>query len=307
MTHLAASIDLGSHTARLLIARRSGLSPWGWTPLVRRRAYIRLTADGDSEDEREIGLNATARALDALAGFSRLIAEYHVADVRAVATGVIRDSINGDRFLALLYEKTGIRIALISGEREAVLSASGARAALNMSPPCLVFDLGGGTTEFFTDMGGEPKAISLPIGAAVLTRRWFASDPPGTTDLDAIAKEIDRHLNAVAEDITGVPVIVGTGGTVTALAAMVHGMAWDDISPERVNGLILTLPQLEACLAQMKTLTIAERVQRLGLDAGRAEVIVAGALATIGILRFVGISELRVSMSDLLEGLLIEG
>ena len=307
MTQLAASIDLGSHTARLLIARRSGLSPWGWAPLVRRRTYIRLTADADSEGETEIGLNATARALDALAGFSGLIADHHVTDVRAVATGVIRDSINGDRFLARLYEKTGIRIALISGEREAVLSASGARAALNMRPPCLVFDLGGGTTEFFRDMGEEPKAISMPIGAAVLTRRWIGSDPPGTTDLDAIAEEIGRHLNAVAEDITGVPVIVGTGGTVTALAAMVHGMVWDDISPERINGLILTLPQLEACLAQMKTLTVAERVQRLGLDAGRAEVIVAGALAIIGILRFVGICELRVSMSDLLEGLLIEG
>ena len=188
-----------------------------------------------------------------------------------------------------------------------MLSAGGARAALNMSPPCLVFDLGGGTTEFFRDMGGEPKAISLPIGAAVLTRRWFGSDPPGTTDLDAISEEVGRHLNAAAEDISGAPVIVGTGGTVTALAAMIHGMVGDDISPERVNGLILTLPQLEACLAQMKTLTIAERVQRLGLDAGRAEVIVAGALAIIGTLRFVGISELRVSMSDLLEGLLIEG
>jgi len=45
-------------------------------------------------------------------------------------------------------------------------------------------------------------------------------------------------------------------------------------------------------------------VARLGLDPGRADVIVAGALVIIGIMRFLGISELTASMSDLLEGLL---
>lgn len=307
MTQLAASIDLGSHTARLLIARRSGSSPWGWIPLVRRRAYIRLAADSDPEGGREIGPDAAARARDALHAFSRLIADHHVSDVRAVATGIIRDVIHRDRLLAYLYEQTGIRIALISGEKEASLSARGARAVLNISSPYLVFDLGGGTTEFFRDVGGEQKAVSLSMGAAVLTKRYIRSDPPGETDLGAIGGEIDHRLKAVAMDITGVPLIVGTGGTVTTLAAMVHGMGADDIGPEKLNGLTVSLPQLEACLVEMKTLRTAERVERLGVDPGRADVIVAGTLVTIGILRFVGVFELVVSMSDLLEGLLVEG
>jgi len=306
MNPLAASIDLGTHTARLLIARRSGSSPWGWMPLVRRRAYIRLAIDPDPEAEREIGPEAAARARDALCAFSRLIADYHVSDVRAVATGIIRDAIHRDRFLAYLYEQTGIRTALISGEKEALLSAGGARAVLNIGSPCLVFDLGGGTTEFLRDLGGEQKAVSLPIGAAVLTKRCIRSDPPVETELDAVEKEIDHSLKAAAMDMTGAPLIVGTGGTVTALAAMVHGMDMSEIGPDRLNGLIVTLPQLEACLAQAKIMKTAERVVRLGLDPGRADVIVAGALATIGILRFVGVFELVVSMSDLLEGLLID-
>jgi exopolyphosphatase/guanosine-5'-triphosphate,3'-diphosphate pyrophosphatase len=306
MKELAASIDLGSHTARLLIAQRSESSPWEWIPLVRRRMYIRLAADSGPEGDREIGPDAAARALDALREFSRLIADYNVSQVHAVATGIIRDAIHGDRFLDRLYEATGIPIELISGEKEALLSGKGACAALNISGPCLVFDLGGGTTEFLRDTGGELKAMSLSLGAAVLTRRFIRSDPPAAGDLDAVSREIEHRLNPVASDIAGAPLVIGTGGSVATLAAMVHGIAWDDIRPERINGLIVTLPQLEACLAQMKILTTAQRVARLGLDPGRADVIVAGTLVSMGIMRFLGTSELSASMSDLLEGLLMD-
>lgn len=306
MTQAVASIDLGSHTARLLIAQRSGSSPWGWTPLLRRRAYIRLAADWGPGGEGGIGPDAAARACDALRKFSRLIADYKVSAVRAVATGIIRDAIRGDRLLAHLHEQTGIRIELISGEREALLSAKGACAALNISGPYLVFDLGGGTTEFLRDMGGAPRPVSLSLGAGVLTRRFIRSDPPEADELAAISSEVEQRLKPVALDIAGAPLVVGTGGSVTTLAAMVHGITGDDIRPHSVNGLILTLPQLEACLTQIKSLKIAERVACLGLDPGRADVIVAGSLAIIGILRFLGKSELVVSMSDLLEGLLMD-
>ncbi len=304
MNELAASIDLGSHTARLLIAQRSESSPWGWTPLVRRRAYIRLAADSGPEGEREIGPDAAARVLDVLRDFSSLIADYSVSQVHAVATGIIRDAIHGDRFLAHLHEETGIRIELVSGEKEALLSGRGACAVLNIHGDSLVFDLGGGTTEFLRNMGGEATGVSLSLGAAVLTKRFIRSDPPAAGDVDAISREVEQRLKPVASDIAGAPLVVGTGGSVTTLAAMVHGIAGDDIRPERVNGLIVTLSRLEACLAQMKIQRTAERVARLGLDPGRADVIVAGALVIIGIMRFLGISELTASMSDLLEGLL---
>jgi len=305
MKELAASIDLGSHTARLLIAERSESSPWGWTPLARRRSYIRLAADFGLEGNEGIGPDATARVLDVLRDFCRLIAEYRVTQVHAVATGVIRDAIYGDRFLSRLYEGTGLSVELISGEKEAVLSGRGACAALNIQEDALVFDLGGGTTEFLRNRGGEIKAVSLSLGAAVLTKRFIRSDPPGPGDLEALSREVEHRLKPVASDIRGVTLLVGTGGSVATLAALVHGIAMD-IRPDRINGLKVTLSQLEACLAEMKILTTAERVARLGLDSGRADVIVAGALVIIGILRFLDKVDLVASMSDLLEGLLID-
>lgn len=306
MKELAASIDIGSHTARLLIAQRSESSPWGWAPLARRRAYIRLAADFGLEGDGGIGPDATARVLDVLRDFCRLIAEYRVTQVHAVATGVIRNAVHGDRFLSRLYEGTGLPVELISGEKEAFLSGRGACAALNIHGDALVFDLGGGTTEFLRNMGGEIKGVSLSLGAAVLTKRFIGSDPPGAGDLDALSREVEHRLKPVASDIRGVPLLVGTGGSVATLAALVHGIAMDDIRPDRINGLKVTLSQLEACLAKMKILTTAERVGRLRLDSGRADVIVAGSLAIIGILRFLEKVDLVASMSDLLEGLLID-
>ncbi|MCF8146449.1 MAG: hypothetical protein K9N21_21285 [Deltaproteobacteria bacterium] len=306
MTQAVASIDLGSHTARLLIAQRSGSSSWGWTPLLRQRAYIRLAADRDPAGEHDIGPAAAERALEALRGFSRLMADYHVSQVHAVATGIIRDAIHGHRFLAHLHQQTGIPIELVSGEKEALLSGKGACAALNISGPYLVFDLGGGTTEFLRNMGGELRATSISLGAGVLTGRFIRSDPPAEGDLVAISGEVEQRLNPVESDITGAPLVVGTGGSITTLAAMVHKIEGDAIGPDRVNGLMVTLPQLETCLAKMRILTTAERVGRLGLDPGRADVIVAGSLAIIGIMKFLGKSQLVVSMSDLLEGLLMD-
>lgn len=306
MKDIAASIDLGSHTARLLIARRSTSSPWGWEPLLRRRAYTRLAADSRHEVEREIGPTGVARAVEALNDFSRLLADYNVGQVRAVATGIIRDATHGDRFLAHLREQTGISIALISGEREALLSGRGACNVLNIRGESVVFDLGGGTTEFLWSIRGGTRGMSLPLGAAVLTQKFIRSDPPAVHELDGISREVEQGLSSVASDIAGPSLVVGTGGTVATLGALIHGIAADDITPERLNGRVLTLSQIEACVAQMKSLTSAERVARLGIDWGRADVIAAGSLVVLGILRFLGKSDLLVSISDLLEGLLIE-
>jgi len=306
MKDIAASIDLGSHTARLLIAQRCNSSSWGWTPLLRRRVYIRLAADSRLKGDTKIGPHATARAVEALRDFSKLIADFNVRQIHAVATGIIRNAVHGERFLAYLTHQTGIPISLISGEREALLSGRGACSVLNIQEDSLVFDLGGGTTEFLRKMGDEIQGVSINLGAAVLTRRFIRSDPPGRAELDAISSEVSQHLDPVASSISGVALLVGTGGSVAALGAMVHGIAADEIGPERLNGRTLHLPQIEACLMRMKNLTTAERVSRLGLDRGRAEVIVAGSLIIAGILRFLEKSELLVSMSDLLEGLLIE-
>lgn len=307
MKQPVASIDLGSHTARLLIARQSG--PSGpLRPLVRKRAYIRLAERFERGGERIIDANASARVMEVMQGFSNLIADFNVRRVYGVATGIIRDMADRDQFLDHIYEQTHIRIKIISGEREALLSGKGALSALNIKEDrFLVFDLGGGTTEFFYDNGGKVEAKSVPLGAAALTKEFIRADPPDEAELDSISKETVQRLKNARIGLAQGHVVIGTGGTVTTLASMLHRIPSHDISPEKINGLKLTLPQVATCFEEMRNLNIVQRMGLPGLDPERANVIVAGALVVGGIMKYLGAFELIVSMSDLLEGLLIEG
>ena len=306
MNQPVASIDLGSHTARLLIARQT----YGYgclRPLVRERSYIRLAEGFEPGKKKIIGPDAFARVLKVMKEFSRLLADFHVRRVYGVATGIIRDAINRDQFLDRIYKQTNIRIGLISGEREALLSGKGALSALNIKGgPFLVFDLGGGTTEFFYGNKGKEEAKSVPLGAATLVNEFVRTDPPRETELDFVSRKIDKCLISANMELPRESVIIGTGGSVTTLAAIFSRISSDAINPERVNGLKLTLPRVEVCFEEMRKMNVEQRMAIPGLDSARADVIVAGTLVVIKIMRFLGAFEVIVSMSDLLEGLLIE-
>jgi len=100
--------------------------------------------------------------------------------------------------------------------------------------------------------------------------------------------------------------VIGTGGTVAALCALQNDISQNDIVPEKMNGLALALFEVETCLGKMRRLTTARRIERLGLDSGRATIMVAGTAVVARLLRHLKVSELLVSMSDLLEGALMD-
>jgi len=306
MMQTVAAIDLGSHTARLLIARKSDLST-PFITLARERAYIRIAEDFDRHGERVIKPGAFARTLKVMHGFSRRTAGFNVRQVHAVATGVVRDAVNRDQFLNHIYDHTGIIVRPISGEREGLLGTKGVLHALNIGEGLfLIFDLGGGTTEFCLGARGRTEVKSIPLGAVVLSKEHIKTDPPEEAEIRALFRHIGECLKDVDLDVSTEHIIVGTGGTVTTLAAVIHRLPSDEIAPERVNGLILTLPQLKACFEAMRHLSLEQRIRRYGMDPERADVILAGSIVVMSILRFLGVYELAVSMSDILEGILTE-
>ena len=192
--HNIASIDLGSHTARLLIAR-VGDGCGVFEPLVRKRSYIYLAGDFDPVLKR-ISAQASARAVTVLKDFSRTIEDWQVKRVVAVATGVVRKAANRNGFLKEIFEESDLRVSAISGEKEARLTSKGALGALGIkNPPFFVFDLGGGTTEFllslFPGHGKEGRVVdSVSLGAMMLTNAFLLSDPPA----EAVVARLLRHL-----------------------------------------------------------------------------------------------------------------
>jgi exopolyphosphatase/guanosine-5'-triphosphate,3'-diphosphate pyrophosphatase len=296
---------LGSHTARLLVARWEA---GRLESLLRKRAYIRLAHDFESPHSRTLKQAAIKRALKSLQEFKSDIDRYEAKRTRAIATGVVRAAENRESFLDLVREKTGIQVEVISGEEEARLSGLGIQHALDLAGRSFIaFDLGGGTTEFLLVQNErETRTVSLPLGAMMMTQRHLFSDPPKASEVESLTKETrGLLLKAFPDDARG-RLLVGTGGTVTTLAAMVHGIPVKAISPERMNGLILQIQQLEELLDRMRRLSIAKRASLPGLDRGRADVILAGSLAVTEILNFFHSSEMMVSLTDLLEGALLD-
>jgi exopolyphosphatase/guanosine-5'-triphosphate,3'-diphosphate pyrophosphatase len=302
-----ASIDIGSHTARLLVAQSIG-PPELLEPLFRKRVYIRLAEDFHMESRGTLQPEAIGRTLKSLEDFASLTKGYGVECTHAVSTGVVREASNRDEFLRLIYERTGIEVEVISGEEEAWLTEKGVLHALNMgNGPFMIFDLGGGSTEFIYGKRDSRKVKSVPLGAMVLTQKYLTSDPPQRVRIEALGKEVDGLLKVSFSKYPHLKdgLLVGTGGTVTALAAMIYAIDMEEISPERMNGLILEREQLEDLFRRIKTMTRDERLKLPGLDRGRAEAIPAGCMAVIRILRFLKSARMVVCLSDLLEGILI--
>jgi len=301
-----ASLDLGSHTARMLIAERVE-APEVFRSLARERSYIRL-AEGTGP-KGIIGPAAVEKTLTALKDFRRIAQAHRVRGIHGVATGIMRSASNRDSLLDRIAQETGIHVRVITGEEEAALTSMGVLHCLNRGGrPTGIFDLGGATTECIVGEGEALFVRSLPLGAMTLTRAFLHSDPPLAGELDALTGHVDRilreHLSGRASPEMGA-VLVGTGGTITTLGAMIHGIPHRDITPEVMNGLILKARAIEALFRRMKGMPTEERVFLPGLDQGRADVIVAGTLVVLRIMDILGYAQVSVSMSDILEVVLL--
>ena len=306
MDTILASIDLGSHTARLLIARRA-VDSRNISPLFRTREYVRLAEGFGSFEDRFLTPDGMDRAVDVMNGFSSTIQHFGVGHTLAVATGVVRDAKNAEQLLTRILKDSGIAVQVIPGEREAVLSGLGAVRALKMPDAShLVFDLGGGSTEFIRKTGHGLDAKSLPLGVVGLSKRYGRSDPLVHTAIEEINRETDRFLEQSGLEAISRERLIGTGGTVVTLAAIIHNISHDEIVPETMNGLSLKLGEIERTFDEMNAIPLAERMRKYHLEPERAGVILAGSLIVIRIMKRLKSRTLLVSMSDLLEGILFD-
>lgn len=303
-----ASIDIGSHTARLLIAETVE-PPRLYHSLAREREYIRLARGFNRESGWLLENRAIGRTVEVLEKFVSIIEQYQVDYISAAATGVVRRALNRRDLLESIYKRTGINARVISGEEEARLTDLGVAGSPDAAREGrIIFDLGGGSTEFIFSRGDQRELRSIPLGAMILTQEFLSVDPPSEQRLSDLTKKIDRIIGkglSCKPGYKNAPVI-GTGGTVTTLAAMAGRVETWDISHGRLDQTILELDRVVSMFEKLKRLDVGERSRITGLDPGRAEVILAGTLAVMKILEFLDSRELVVSLSGMLEGLIID-
>jgi exopolyphosphatase / guanosine-5'-triphosphate,3'-diphosphate pyrophosphatase len=301
--HRLGAIDIGTNSVRLLVADVDGAGADAALDTLDRRVHITRLGQG-VDDTRRLRPDAIARTLDVLRDYRRVLDELGVQRVRATATSAARDASNRDDFFTPAAEVLGFEPELIGGDEEARLSFLGATAQLSEPAPYLVVDIGGGSTEFIVGTHRPESLLSVDIGSVRLTEQYVTSDPPEPEELSAALSVVRDHLADVEREIPAVreaATLVGLAGTITTVAAVELGLA--EYDRDKIHRFRLTKAAAEDVFRTLATETVEERRHNPGLDPGRADVIVAGALELVTIMRTFGFDAVVVSESDILDGL----
>ncbi|MFY9488075.1 MAG: Ppx/GppA phosphatase family protein [Solirubrobacterales bacterium] len=298
-----AVIDIGTNSTRLLVA---DVVDGRIEELFRRSIVTRL---GDRVDQTgRLDDAACERVYEVLARYRDEFSEAGATRVGGVATSAVRDSENGDAFVATIAERFGINIELIDGETEAQLTFAGAsiEATVGEGGRGLVIDIGGGSTEFIVGHAGTLDFhVSTDVGAVRQSERFLHSDPPSSEELAALVAEVTQIIrDEVPEQWRrDIRHATGVAGTPTVLASI--DLALEQFDPWKVHGHPITRAACEHLLDRLAALPLAERRNVTGLHPDRAPTIVAGAAIMLVALREFALDAIEVSEHDILYGLAI--
>jgi exopolyphosphatase / guanosine-5'-triphosphate,3'-diphosphate pyrophosphatase len=304
-----AALDIGSLTVRLGIAEIR--HPAHFPQMLHLQESITRLGSGLSGDGW-LSARAQEDTLRVLDEYASLCRTWQVHRVRPVATQVLRLAVNQEDFLQRVSEQTGLQVEVLSPESETQLSLEGVLASLDSAcaarRPLVIFDLGGGSLEWSFLLAATPPAFaSLPLGALTLLQSWQTSDPPRPDEQAILAAAIRQQLQPLRlhlEKVRPLPAghLVGSGGAITTLAALLAGLF--PYQPEIINNLRLGRDAIEGMLRRLCALPLASRSHLPGLLSAKADVIIPGAAIILAILEFFSVPEVIVMDAGLLEGVL---
>jgi exopolyphosphatase/guanosine-5'-triphosphate,3'-diphosphate pyrophosphatase len=296
-TSPVAAIDIGTNSTNLLIVDPQG------NEIVREVNVTRLgkgvASSGVLDDS---AINSTVQQL---AVYASLLKQHKVETFRVTATEACRRASNANTFLDQAETVLGKRPEIISGAEEGQLAFRGALSKLEPHKGItIVVDIGGGSTEVMIGQDNSLQhASSFPVGAVVLSETELHRDPPRPEELtNAIGLVTDFMDDLVREQpqVLDATRVVGVAGTIVTIAAVELGIARFD--PVALHGMTLTREAAEDVFRTLATESLADRKSNPGLPAERADVIVGGCCALVGIMRRLRLPSITVSVHNLLDG-----
>lgn len=290
-----AAVDVGSNSIHLVVVEADPMG--GQQVLAREKAMVRLARE--EANSGEIGPEAFRAGLEALAQMARIIQGFECETVMACGTAALRDAKNAQAFV-MEAEALGIPIQVISGEEEARLIHQAVSHAIPFPlEPVALVDIGGGSTELtWVQAGRVAASISLPWGLQRLADAARTSNPPTAHDLKQLRKLIRRILKKARKDLpTELPeptLLLGTSGTL------------EDLARGAAGGQVFTASQLRTFALKLWRTDAQQRIDRLGVDPKRAEVLHVGAIWALSLMEWLGTPPLRHLPVGLREGMIWE-
>jgi len=284
-----AVIDVGSNTARLLVANVDADD--SVVPVAEERAYLRLGAE--IERTGTLGAKKIAAAAETCGAFARRAAELDAVRTTVIVTAPGRQGASASALMAALGEATGLRARVLTAGDEGRLAFNGAvaRAKAELPEVVAVVDVGGGSTEIVvgTPLLGAVWIQSADIGSLRLTHAHLRDNPPTAAQIAAAAAAVAGHLADMRPPLPDLALAVG--GSARALTKIVgRRFAADD---------------LDEAVKILSRRPAAKAARTFGIASDRAETLLAGALLLAGASRVLGTS-FELGRGGLREGAAVE-
>lgn len=296
-----AVIDVGTNSVKFHVGERREDGSWR---VVVDRAKITRLGEGLREGG-DFAPSAIDRTVDAIADMAAEAEQHGAVAVAAVGTMGLRVARNTQGLISAVRDRCGVDLEVISGKEEARLAYMAAVAELDPAADMLVvFDTGGGSTQFTIGRGSEvEEQFSLDLGAVRLTEQFKLDRPVSPNDLDTTLAMVSEELGRL-DSLPRPDALVGMGGAITNMTAVMHGLSSYD--PDIVQGSVLRIEEVDRQIELYKSRDSDSRRQIVGLQPRRAEVILAGACVVRTVMEKLGQDALFVSDRGLRHGVLVD-
>jgi len=294
-----AAIDIGTNSMRLLLCE------YDKRHFGHKEKHLIVTRLGQGlSGSGVISQEAIDRNIKALKIFKEKAERYDAQEIVAIATSAVRDAENREEFLNRAKQHTGIDIKVITGETEADLGITGVTSDLSAeAEDILVIDIGGGSTELVLgNAHGIRYATSINAGTVRMTEKFITSHPIKENEIEKLNSNLKQLFKEPIRQLKSMNIekTIAIGGTATTIAAIYHSLCIYDSSI--VHNTVIDFDYLQNLLEQLKNMSVEQRYEVKGLQKERADVIPAGMIIMIYIMKNIGVASFEASENDNLEG-----
>jgi exopolyphosphatase/guanosine-5'-triphosphate,3'-diphosphate pyrophosphatase len=282
-----AAIDIGSNAIRMLV---SNVIDHDKERIILKNTLVRvpIRLGEDSFTSGSISKKNQKRIVKSMKAFKMLMKVHRVKDYLAFATSALREAENGKKLVKQVFSKSGIKIEIIDGKKEAkIISNTNVFDSVELDKTFLYVDVGGGSTEFSILINGKrTHSKSFKIGTVRLLNGGVSED---------LWERSEAWVKSHTKDYSKV-YLLGTGGNINKL----HKMA--GIKDSRP----ITYLTLSALYVRLSKLTYEERIIKYGLNPDRSDVILPAAMLFLRTLKWTGAKVVYVPKVGLSDGMIRE-
>lgn len=279
-----AAIDIGSNAVRLLIAdivRNEKVVSFKKNTLIR----VPLRLGDDAFIHRKISHQKERDLIKTLSAFKNLMDVYKVEQYMACATSAMREAENGHDIVEKVREE-GVDLQIIDGGMEAkIIYSSHIQEQLEQKKAYLYIDVGGGSTELTVFSDQKPIASrSFDIGTIRIL---------DNQDSEVVWEEMRTWVRTQCKPFKQINGI-GTGGNINKLSRLVNGAEDKPIS----------YAKLKSIYEYLNSFSLKERINVVGLNSDRADVIIPACEIFLTIMKYGGLKKIVVPRVGLADGMI---